>query len=685
MHPTELNCSYMRRAAAEADAFDVDSFEICGPCHTLYGGIDGAILFQAYSSVVQGRDRGAVERHVQKLREIVAIAHGIGRPVFYWHREVTVPTGMIDAVPELRDGRGEFDLLGESYRQLLRDKIAEFFEVVPGMDGIVLTLTEADYSAIHNSDARRYPPAEVVRRIAETFAEELKPRRKRFILRSFGSISQDYEDILAGAAQLARTHEFEIETKITPFDFSPFLPENPYLNVIPGLGLAAECDTLGEFLGAGRLPAANVERIVRDVAFARSRGVTRFAIRIDRGGRNILDSAYGVNALAFSRAIRNPDARTEDIWREWADARWPGVQQRMTDLMRNGLDVVKKSHFVDGHVIFHINPPSPDMKWLKAGGIFSVFMPDVALNNQRYNWGILHNRVAPTREAVLREKDRAVELAEEGLRELQALRAQLTQTEFCRAEELWRNAEIAARLVRELCRCICAYFDDMAALRDDAPTLYRAGVAARGEFGKLLSETELSAIEAQSAGPVRNDVEHGMLRNRKDRIEDTYARPLWALIVVLRAEFRAEFAARGEWLEMPDLVDYVVCGGLTDEWRVEKYMHGSQSLLHNGRPVRIAGNGVFPNGYLQYQLKRSANGGRLLARAVLDKAAQLRVAMDGLSCDAALSPNGTCELLLPASPGKDTVSVRVEKNGASYPWVCGLATLAAPQEEELQL
>ena len=43
MHPTPLNVDYIRQLVEKAKEYTVDSFEICGQCHTPYGGLDGLI------------------------------------------------------------------------------------------------------------------------------------------------------------------------------------------------------------------------------------------------------------------------------------------------------------------------------------------------------------------------------------------------------------------------------------------------------------------------------------------------------------------------------------------------------------------------------------------------------------------------------------------------------------------
>ena len=78
-------------------------------------------------------------------------------------------------------------------------RIAAAFDAVTEVDGYVLTLTGADFSVIHNSNAERCPSVKVVERTARVFAEECEKHGKRFVIRLFfGSVAKDYEDIIAG-------------------------------------------------------------------------------------------------------------------------------------------------------------------------------------------------------------------------------------------------------------------------------------------------------------------------------------------------------------------------------------------------------------------------------------------------------------------------------------------------------
>lgn len=195
--------------------------------------------------------------------------------MLYWHREVMVPKALAETLPGLLDADGEFDLLGVVYERLLRYKIQSALTAVPDLGGVVLTLTELDYSVIHNSRPDRYPPSEVVARLAQVFAEELVSRGNASScdpLDRYLKIMKTFSKVRIAA----REFSFEIETKVTPYDFVPYLPINPWLRRTLGTTLGVECDSIGEFLGAGNLPAANIDNIVGYVRAVQDRGVERY-------------------------------------------------------------------------------------------------------------------------------------------------------------------------------------------------------------------------------------------------------------------------------------------------------------------------------------------------------------------------------------------------------------------------
>ncbi|WP_158277513.1 trehalase family glycosidase [Opitutus sp. ER46] len=686
MHPVKPDPAYMKDVIAAAAAYQVDSFEICGDVHC-NGNLDGAIRFRDYPTVADTIDARKVEENIRVLREIVALAHASGRPVYYWHREVMVPRAVVEKLPGLLDENGEFNLLGEAYHALVRSKIREFFDHVPDLDGLVLTLTESDYSVIHNSDPERYPPAQVVQRILETFAAELHVRGKRLVLRSFGSIAQDYEDILAGAAAARTTVPFEIETKITPYDFSPFLPTNPYLRRTEQCTLGAEYDSIGEFLGAGYLPAPDPARVLQTVAYARQQGVNRHVIRVDRIGHAAFRSTQAINLFAFERAIRDPAATADDVWRDWAWTHWAGCPDEMIAVMKRGIEMVKRTHFIDGNVIFHAFPIPPDWKWIKAGGILSTFSPARSLAVHPNMWGILPDRTTPSRAALLREKDEAVELAAAGLQAVDALRDRLSPEEYQTAHAAWQRAVVVTRTIRAWCRCIAAYFDDLEQGGRGQPSLGAALAAANAELAPFLP-----ASGATIAPDLAGAHEYGQEGPAEDSIEAAYLSPIGALLRQLSSEYEAEQAERAAWQGRPGLVDFVVAGGFLDDIRVDRPMHASHAHLLAGRPVRVVGNRVFPNGAIEVRLRAPAHRpARLIITGNPAAAGQFKLTVQGVTQTAVFPAAGEYGWDLPATPsdagaalsvpeGRNEATreivVRIQKSGLEYPALHGIGIVA---------
>jgi len=656
MHPTPLDPDYVKKLvkkAADAD-YTVDSFEICGQCHSPYGGLDGLVDYREFPAAFASWDQSAVADNQRKLNKILDISHAAGKAVYLWHREVMLPPGMLEDMPGLLDGDGEFDLTGKAFADLIRYKLDKTFAAVPALDGLVLTLTEADYSAIHNSNTDKYPPVEVVKFIIGIFASELEKRGKRFIMRSFGSIAEDYECILAGAEALEGRHKFEIETKITPYDFVPFLPENPFLRKSSGFTLSAECEAVGEFMGQGNMPFEHVHNLVRYVREGQKAGVDRFVIRVDRRGNCIFD-LYEINYYAYARALEDEKITADEIRKEWYDKHYPAdKREALIELDKLGWEMVQKTYYIDGHVLFHGNY---SMKYIKAAFIFGLFAEGRrTLVNGRGIWSILTDRKSPGRGAIFEEKKEAVVLADKGLALLKSLN--LPPDDF--RHRLWENAPIVTRAVREMILCFIYYFDDMEWEKADHPHLKAQVASSMREFERLAGH-KVEVVKRE----VINGLEH-RTRELNRTIEELVIEPLAAICQELLQEFPAEFAAKEK---LYGCVDAIVTGGITDDWRIYRYMHASHSMLHNGKPSRWAGNRVFPNGFMEMELKRGKELVICGAQEVTDK---FTLTCDGRKFTAGFDENGC--FTMPLVESSEPVKIRLEKCGDKYPVFYSVAT-----------
>ena len=624
MHPTAIDTNYMARVAAKAAEYGgVDSFEVCGNCHRGYSGINGLSMLERYPHAHANVDAAAVERNRREMVAICDIAHAAGKPLYYWHREIFIPKGLLEDLPGLLDADGEFDLLGNDYRDWLRYKLDETFRHCPGLDGIVLTLTEADYSVIHNSNPSRYPPQKVVEGLVGLFAEEHERRGKRFILRSFGSNTQDYIDIIGGAKRAAAKHAFEIETKVTEADFVPWLSKNPFLKKNPPLTLGAECDAHGEYLSAGYLPAAQVGRIREYVESAREEGADRYTIRIDRVGNSIFDSAHEVNLYAYMRFVRDPAATEDMVLSEYAAKHFGAAATEMVPVMKGELEIVRGACYIASNLMFHTPPTAANFRIAKAGGVFALFREGEPLSNMSQIWSMFDWMRAPSHDETIAEKDRAVAMAEAGLATVERLAPLMPPDEASRQRAAFSNAVVLASAMRGFTRCAIAYFKDMSSRADEPKRLKAAVADAMAEIARLSENA-----------PARLNLD-GIAAYCTEFLE----------------EYRVERSMRRHLETSPGVIDFVIPGGIFDDGRVSRMMHAAYSERKGDRLVRHVGNARYPNG-------------KITVRLNAPQSAQI---------DVVLCPDGAQSADIVKKWANGTWTVSIGKKGQSFPSVMSIA------------
>ena len=81
MHPTPLNVDYIRQLIEKSKVYHVDSFEICGQCHTPYGGLDGLIDYREYPAAFANWDQKKVAETQEMMAQILELSHAAGKKV----------------------------------------------------------------------------------------------------------------------------------------------------------------------------------------------------------------------------------------------------------------------------------------------------------------------------------------------------------------------------------------------------------------------------------------------------------------------------------------------------------------------------------------------------------------------------------------------------------------------------
>ena len=276
-------------------------------------------------------------------------------------------------------------------------------------------------------------------------------------------------------------------------------------------------------------------------------------------------------------------------------------------------EMVTKMEFLAGNVTFHQHPVAPCFKYLKAGGMFSLFRDGADLHMAKRLWGIRSWERAPGRAALLADKDRSVELADEGVRMLEG----------------------------EFIRCGAAYVDDMDVGSPEPRRLAAAVAAADAEISSMMSNP--------GAGAEGLNIQHSEAVGQN--LDRAYFIPLRWLCREYLNEYAAESRVRARLKARRDVADFVVPGGIYDDNRVDRPMHGAYAKLVDGVPVRRVGNAIFPNGTIVVEFRD----------------------VPGAWVEVELSPDGAQTYALGESVADGVRRVVIGKKGVEYPAVVSVA------------
>ena len=595
MHPTPLDVAYFRRVAEAAEGAAIGAFEICGDCHGTQSGLDGLYGYDEYASVLSEEERAVIGENRRRLNQISEICQQAGKDLLFWHREAVVPPMLAQLLPGLLDENGEFNFFGGTYAQLIERKINGALAACPGISGLVLTLTEAQYAVIHPSNPERYPGEKVVEHVSLLFAETLAKHGKSFVLRSFGSTPEDYATLLAGAERAARKIPFEIETKVTPYDFIPFFRENPFLRPTPGCTLSVEFDGLGEFLGAGYFPAAGIEDLLHRIEQAREAGAERFAMRFDRTGHCLLDQSYAAKLPVFEAAVHDGPEAGRAAYTKWLEAQVPGRAEDLRALLATGWEATLKTLYAGGNVICHTNPVAPLLKWIKAGGFFGVLHGSGDLSKLSLIWSILADRPALSREQLLAEKAAAVDQVAGGRQQLEALREALPPALLAKLDREWRNLETLAPAMQTFVSFCAEALCGLEVGEDRS-----ARLAARLKHYR----DRFAPGESHAPAATSGTIEHDLFASATAPVEEAWLRPLASIMQQLLDEYSMERELRRKLAAEPGVFDFMVPGGIADDWRIGRPMHASHAFVIDGVLARAVGNALFPDGFVDLYLNR---------------------------------------------------------------------------------
>ena len=245
----------------------------------------------------------------------VALCHSLGMKVTLWVHELS-------DIPERGDPGylGPIEVGNEKLWLHLEDRYEWLFgELLPDIDGVVLTVAETQYWATDT---------DIMGRIVNILRDKCHKYNKQLIVRTFVHTPSQFESVMACVKQLPP--DAIIMSKCVPQDWQL---RSIYDKAIGGVGAhdqIVEYDIGGEYFLLTSVANCMPGLLKKHFDYGLRHGVDGICVRVDRGDCEVLHQPSEVNLWALGMFASGRTDSVDDAWQAWAKARYgekaaPGV------------------------------------------------------------------------------------------------------------------------------------------------------------------------------------------------------------------------------------------------------------------------------------------------------------------------------------------------------------------------
>jgi hypothetical protein len=275
--------------------------------------------------------------HAGGIREVVVWDHALYDLDYYPARFRTGPGGTLDL-----DDPAFWAWLKQDYREML--------DLVPHVDGIVLTFIETGARAERQHSRKLATPeaklAAVVNAVADVVIGE---RHLNLYARTFAYTHEEYRTITRAIAGFERP-EIRLMMKETPHDFFLTHPDDFFAGTIPRPTIM-EFDVSAEFNGQGIIADTWPEYVLgRWEDFLRRPHVIGYTARTDRyGSTRAVGRAGEIDLYALKRGMEEPSITADRVYDEFITARYgEAALPYVKAAFRNAFDIVTSTLYTLG-------------------------------------------------------------------------------------------------------------------------------------------------------------------------------------------------------------------------------------------------------------------------------------------------------------------------------------------------
>lgn len=280
----------------------------------------------------------------RNVHELVRLGKSLGLQMVIWTHELHAVPDRFNVGVEKRVNLDDPELW-----TWLADRYETLYELVPELDGVVVSLSETGRAAVTREDGVISTMERQVRvaKIGEVLNRVHEPLGKCVILRDFG------ETLWARQGILLCPRPVWAMTKVVFGDWHPYCEHSITYNYYGDRPMLVEFDLCGEFIGQSVIPWCDPAYIkYRWDHAVRTGSPTGGVARIGRQEQGTRHVTFGtpneINIEMFCRLIRDGHADPDAVWREWT-ARTYGAKAapRVEAALRRSAEFTRRLYWGD--------------------------------------------------------------------------------------------------------------------------------------------------------------------------------------------------------------------------------------------------------------------------------------------------------------------------------------------------
>ena len=664
LNPVDVDREYYLKAIDFAIENGYNNIQLNGPIHDFKRcNVDGMIFYKKYSEFNYEKDADYVNYCIDVVNEALEKSNKAGIKTYMWHHELDVPSDFMARYPEILNDYGDVEITHPLIKDFLENKLKDFYETYPLMDGLVITFYETKIPLLRLKN-QKLGQQERMEYVTNILYETSKSMGKELVVRTDATLEEDYKVLLDTYEKVST--DMMIMDKWTQYDWSLSLPSNQFIKNVTKSPLLIETDIFGEYFGKGRLPLMLKKHIKENFDFCEQFNPIGYCSRIDRGGQDCFGQVNEVNLYIMKACLDGSDV--DSVVKDFFRGRYGESGDKVLSIMEKTEDVVRKTIFAGNYYYSELSL-FPTLNHCKNHFYFEQMKTDGNVASDE--WFVPKDYQVKDPNIIFSDLKHAKDCAKDLLEQTESLNGEIETTKYNDLFVKFKNLQ----LTTEAWSCLAEVFFNYVKYFEKKDEKYKdclLGALQRlleiDEQGKSVLGDKFLCLASEIGG------EKGL---RSDRILE--------FVQEVKQSFNYEIKTLIE-LEKNNPIDFVVCGGGCESHELKKEVNFSDTLFIDGELVRIPGNRkgldwslINAHGWFSYSLKVKPNAKNIIKLVVGGKTDkvnfQVTVAESEYLINQDNKGKNIVELVYNSRINEDKVRIQIDKISGHTPCVYTIETL----------